>query len=265
MGWGEIIAAAVAAIGMAIDAGFKGEAMKIRQQIADEYGPDILPQLDEAVAQQVGPSAFESMSEGNQTRDIQMDVDAQLQQAYERAGQTPEDLAAYDVARRQVSSRAAQQSQNVAQEAARRGQIGGPLAAVLAEQGGQSELDALAGQGAQIASDARGRGLQALGMRGQNASGIRNQDWRAKSDRASAADLMSRFNASQRQVAEMYNVQVPQQQFNNNMNRLAAQSNALNGVASGWSNAGDAARQTAGGIGNAAISWSRSDDEDDDR
>jgi hypothetical protein len=135
---------------------------------------------------------------------------------------------------------------------------------VLAEQGGQSELDALAGQGAQIASDARGRGLQALGMRGQNASGIRNQDWRAKSDKASAADLMSRFNASQRQIAEMYNVQVPQQQFNNNMNRLAAQSNARNGVASGLSDAGDAARQTAAGISNAALSFGKGAEDADD-
>lgn len=265
MEYAQIIAAAASLIGSLFGAGEDAKAQAIRQQMADEYGADILPALDEMIAEQGGPSAFASASEGTDARNIQMDVDSQLRDAYERAGQTPEDQAAYDVARRGVSSRAAQQSQNVAQESARRGQIGGPLAAVLAEQSGQSELDALAGMNAQIASDARGRGLQALGMRAQNASGVRSQDWRAKSDRATAADLMSRFNASQRQVAAQYNAQLPQTRYTNNLARLAGRNNALAGVASGHETAGAAARQTGAGLGNAALSYGSAWDDEDDK
>ena len=263
MEYAQIIAAAASIIGSLIGAGEDAKAQAIRQQMADEYGADILPGLDEMVAEQAGFSALGA--EDTDARNIQMDVDSQLRDAYERAGQTPEDVAAYDVARRGVSSRAAQQSQNVAQESARRGQIGGPLAAVLAEQSGQSELDALAGMNAQIASDARGRGLQALGMRAQNASGVRSQDWRAKSDRATAADLMSRFNASQRQVAAQYNAQLPQTQYTNNLARLAGRNNALAGVASGHETAGAAARQTGAGLGNAALSYGSAWDDEDDK
>ena len=87
------------------------------------------------------------------------------------------------------------------------------------------------------------------------ASGRRGMDWNVQSDKATATDLMNRFNASQRQGAEMYNVGLPQQQFDNNMDRLAAQSAARGGQAAGMDRAAAGTRQQAAGIGNAALSY----------
>ncbi len=240
---------------MLISSGQEAEAQKLRTKLAAEYGPQILPDLDKATAQQSGQSAFESTQANDQGRETQLGVDAELANIYDTGGQTTADEAAYDVARRGVSQRAASQAGDIGIEAARRGQTGSGLGAVLAAQSGQGELEALAGLNANIASDARGRALQALQARGQMAGQMRGQDWSQLSDKANAADLMNRFNASQRQGAEMYNVGIPQQQYENNMGRLAAQSGAINGQANGLDRQAAATRQTGAGLANSTLSY----------
>ncbi len=253
--WEAIIGAATAAIGAFISAGQEGEAQKLRAKIAAEYGPEILPDLDRAVAQQSGDSAFQGLAEDDSGRAAQLGVEGELANIYDTGGSTQADQAAYDVARRGVSQRSAQRAGDASMSAAQRGQGAGPLGAVLASQGGQDELEALAGLNADVASQGRQRALQALQARGQMAGQRRGQDWGVQTDRASAADLMNRFNASQRQTAEMYNVGLPQQQYDNNMQRLAAQNAARSGQAAGIDRQAAGTRQTAAGIGNAAVSY----------
>lgn len=255
MGYAEIIAAAVAAIGAFISAGMEGEAQRLRAQIAAEYGPEILPDLDKAIAQEAGPSAFQNLQEDDTGRLAQLDVEAELANIYDTGGRTQEDEAAYDVARRGVSQRAAQRAGDIQLQAAQRGQSAGQLGAVLASQAGQDELEALAGLNAEVAQSGRQRALQALMSRGSLAGQRRGQDWQSLSERANATDLMNRFNASQRQGAEMYNVGIPQQQFDNNMARLAAQGAARSGQAGGIDRGAQGVRQTAAGVANSAVSY----------
>ncbi len=191
-----------------------------------------------------------------------MGVDEELANIYDTGGNTAADEAAYDVARRGVSQRAASQAGDIGIEAARRGQTGSGLSSVLAAQSGQGELEALAGLNANIANDARGRSLQALLARGQQAGQMRGQDWTQSSGRASAMDLMNRFNASQRQQTGMYNAGLPQQNFENNMNRLGAQGAAINGQAAGIDRSAAATRQTGAGLANGALSYGQAWDED---
>lgn len=255
MGYAEIIAAVVAAITSMVAAGQENEAQRLRERIAAEYGPEILPDLDKAIAQTAGKSAFEGMSEDALGRNTQRDVDAELADIYDSGGRTAEDEAAYDVARRNVSKRAASQAGNVAISAAQRGQTGTGLSAVLASQSGQDELDALAGLNAEVAASGRQRALQALQARAGNAANMRSQDWGVRSDQASAADLMNRFNASQKQGAEMYNVGLGQQQFDNRMAQLGAQSAANGNVAAGIDQQAKGTRQTGAGVANATLSY----------
>ena len=274
MGYAELIAGAVAAIGALISAGKEAEAQKIREQMAAEYGPDILPDLDAAIAEQAGPAALEGMQEDGTGRQAQVDTLAELDNVYQTGGRTDADEAAYKVAGRHVAQRAGQRAGDIGIEAARRGQTGSGLSAVLQAQGGQDELEALASLDAEVASSGRGRALQALGMKGQLASGVRGDDWRAMSGRADATDLMNRFNASQRQQTTLRNAGLSQQQFDNNMNRLAGQGAARSGVAAGLERQGQNVRETAAGLGNAALSFGsawdddggdrRHDDEDED-
>lgn len=263
MEYAAIIAAVVSAIGMLVSAGKEEEAQALREKTAAEYGPEILPDLDAAIAQEVG-SEFASLAEDSTGRAMQLDVDAELADIYDTSGNTAADRAAYDVARRGVSQRAASAAQGNAIEAARRGQTGGVLGGVLASQSGQDELEALGGLNASIASDARSRAMQALMARSSNANTMREMDWGVKSQRASAMDLANRFNATQRQATEMYNKQLPQLQFENNLRRLSGLGAARSGVATGLDAQGAAARQTSAGLGNAALSYGQAWDEDEE-
>lgn len=264
MDYAAIIAAAVSAITLLVSSGQEREAQELRTRLTAEFGPEILPDLDKAIAEQAGGSAFEGLSANDQGRQAQLGVADELANIYDTAGQTPADEAAYDVARRGVSQRAASQKGDLGIEAARRGQNGSGLASVLAMQSGQGELEALAGLNADIASSGRQRALQALLGRGQMAGQMRGQDWEEASTGASATDLMNRFNASQRQAAGMYNAQLPQTQFQNNMDRLGAQGAAINGQASGIERQAAGTRQTGAGVANSALSYGQSWDWDND-
>jgi hypothetical protein len=255
---GAIIGAFVALLGTLISSGKEAEAQHLRQQIADQYGPDILPEIDRQIAQETGKSAFETSQMPAQGRAAQVDVDQELANIYDTAGNTAADQSAYDLARRNVSRVASTNSANAGLSAARRGQAGGGLGAILASQSGQDELDALAGLDAQMAADSRSRGLAALNARAGNASSLRGGDWRELEGRASAIDLNNRFNASQRTGAAQWNAGIPQQNFNNEITRLSGRSAAVNGVAQGMDRSADAVRQTAGGVGNAAASYGQS-------
>ena len=131
---------------------------------------------------------------------------------------------------------------------------------MLASQSGQDELEALAGLNAEVASSGRARALQALQARAPQAQAMRGQDWGVKQDRASATDLMNRFNAGQRQQTGMYNAGLAQQQYDNNMLRLSGQSAAVNGQAAGYEREGNNARQTGAGLANSALSYGQAYD-----
>lgn len=266
MGYAEIIAAAVAAIGMLVGAGKDAEAQALRQRIADEFGPEILPELDAAVAEQAGPAS--DRTESDDMRREQLGTLSELDDVYQSGGRTAADEAAYTVAGRKVAQRAGQQAGDISLEAARRGQTGSGLGATLATQAGQNELEALASLDADVASSGRGRALQALGMKGQLASGVRGDDWRALSGEADATDLMNRFNATQRQQMTLRNAGLAQQRFDNLMRQRAAHGAALSGVAGGLNQQGQDARQTAAGVGNSVLSygsaWDEPEEDEDD-
>lgn len=268
MGFGEVFGAVVAAIGMFYSMGKDEEAASLRRRMAAEFGDEILPELDKAVAQEAGSSAFQGLTEDSTGRREQLDVMDELQAIYDTGGMTPGDQAAANQASRQVSSRAASRAGGIGLEAARRGGSQN-MAAVLGAQSGQDELEALAGLNADIVASSRQRALQALQARGGMAGQLRGQDWNVASDRASAMDVQNRFNASQRQAAEMYNVGIPQMRFNNQMALKGARNAANEGVAQGAERMGAAGRQTAAGVGNAAVSygqawdWGQDDKEHD--
>lgn len=263
-----VIAAIAGIVGQLFAMGKTAEAQRIREQAAAEYGPEILPQIDEVVAQEAGASAMGGLREDDAIRQQELQTLEDLATEYETGGMSPADVAALRSAQRDVSRRAASQSASVAQDLARRGQAGGSLAGVLASQVGQDELEALADMEADVVASGRNRAMQALMARGNLAGEVRGQDWRAMSDRAQAQDLMNRFNASQRQATGLYNAGLPMQRFGANMQRLGGLNAARMGVAQGAQAQGQDFRQMMGGMGNAALSfgqaWDETQDEEDE-
>lgn len=263
MDYAAIIAAAASVVGGLLGAGKDAEAQRIRDQMAAQYGPDILPHLDKAVAEQAGPSALTQSQVPQQGRETQLDLDQELKSIYDNAGTTPQDEAAYTLAKRKVNEQAAAQAGDVALSAARRGQGASPLAAVLASQVGQDSLESLAGMDAQQASDSRQRAMQALMGRASNANAMRGQDWQQFEGINSAADLMNRFNASQRQQVGLRNADLSQQAYQDNLQRLAGLQAAETGQAQGLNQQGQTYRQAAAGVGNAALSYGSGWDDTD--
>lgn len=255
MEYAAVIAAVAGVVSSLIGAGKDGEAQALRERLAAEFGPGILPRLDEAVAQEAGRSGHDAIREDPATRQAQVDVLAQLDDVYRTGGQTSADEAAFDAAKRRVAASARGRMADIQMDAARRGQAGGSLGAILATQSGQDELDALASMDSEIATSGRQRALQALLARGGLAGQLRGDDYRLAAGRADANDMMNRFNASQRQQAALYNAQLPMQAFDANMRRMLGRAGVTEGVASGMERAGEAARQTGAGIGNAAMDF----------
>jgi len=255
MDYAALIAAVAGIIGGLVAAGKEGEAQQLRLKMVAQYGPEILPDLEKAVAEQAGDSQFADLAPDQRAQATQDEVSSQMSDIYDTAGQTSQDEAAYDVARRGVSQRASSNAGNIAISGARRGVGNSGVGAALASQSGQDELEALAGLNAQIAASGRDRALQALTARGGLATSQRGQSWNEASGKASAMDLMNRFNASQRQAAGMYNAGLPQQNFDNILRLNQARDGATAGVVGGLEKQGDDARQTAAGVGNSALSY----------
>lgn len=248
MEYAAIIAGAISAITALVSMGQEAEAQRLRKSISAQYGEEVGTMLDDALAQEAGKSGFEGLTEDSTGRQTQLDVDQELANIYDSGGRTQEDEAAFNVARRGVSQRAAQRASDAAITAAQRGQTAGPMGAVLASQSGQDELEALAGLNAEVAASGRQRALQALQARGQMAGQMRGQDWQQLSERANATDLMNRFNASQRAGFQ-------QNQIDNRMGLADRQAAAISGEAAGLAGQAAGTRQMGAGLANSALSY----------
>lgn len=243
------IAAAVALIGQLVSSGQEAQAQAVRQGIADKFGAEALPHLDQVVAQQLGPEVAARYSAATQAKSSQADALRLLGNEVDSHGETVDDKGAYLRSAQATAGQEAGQRSALLRQMAARGLGGSGVEAALVNQGGQQAIDRGAAANLTEASDARSRMLASIGQLGQLSSTARGQD----TDALKAQDAITMFNARARQDAAAGNNAIAQEGFTNRMNRDSAQSNALNGVATGLDNAAAATRQTAGGVGQAAI------------
>lgn len=243
---GIAAAAAIAAagIGRAVASGKEAEAKKLYDQAVEDYGDEILPHLNKNLEGKLPESAFKNItqSEGRQgLRETYKD----LRDVYQNEGTTSADQAAMDLARKETTSRAAQQYAQIQQALAARGQANNPaLLASMYSQTGQNELDALSTANMQSQIAARQRALQALGQAGGMAQAMGQQDMEA----ANAMDRINMFNFDKRQ-------QMRQQDFLDTMAQRDARNAARNKIAEYYMRQGDRDMQTAGQVGSAISSF----------
>lgn len=255
MEFGAIAGTAAAVIGQLINMGMQVEAQNLRQRIANQYGPDILPELDRVTAQEVAKTSFGDIKEDSSLRNTQTKAIDALMQAYDQGGNTPADIAAMQLANDTVSRNAVGGQMALEQSLAQRG-IGTSPAGLASRQSTQQDrLATLGGMARQNAVDARQRALQAL-MGGASLAGdVRQTDYQHAANQAQAQDALNQFNASARERAANANNNLALSAYDANMQRLAAQSNALNGVATGYQNLGQQAANMGAGVGQAALTW----------
>lgn len=246
--YAAIIAAAAAVIGALIAAGQDAEAQRIRSQTAAKYKDLPLPVLDRVVAQKLPPDAADRYLKATQSTQAQGDVLAKFMDVVNQKGETAEDRAAYLRMQNEAGGIANAAQSAVQRGLAARGLAGSGLSAALQQQGAQAAANAANAAGVQSAADARQRYLQALQQSGALASQMRGQELSAYQ----AQDAINQFNARQQAEADARNQMLPQQQFDNEMTKLAGEANANAGVASGYERGAQGTRSTAAGVGNAA-------------
>jgi len=259
--WGAIIAAGAAIIGALISAGKDAEAAAIRQSIADKYRDLPLPQLDKAVSHRLPPEAAARYEKATQATKAQSDVLGRYQEILDEKGETADDRAAYLRMRNAAAGIASGAQSAVQRGMANRGLGGSGMAFALEQQGAQAAANRANEMGINEASDARARYMDALGKTGGLATSMRGQE----QDAMRAQDAINMFNSRDDAATEAYNLALPQRGFDNSMTKLAGESNASAGVANDYNRAADATRQTAGGIGSAAITAGEAWDERESR
>ncbi len=247
--YAAIIAAAAALIGAAISAGENAKAQAIRQQVADKYKDLPLPVLDHVVAQKLPPDSAAKYMADTQAKSLQSDVLGKYKEEVDSQGETPEDRAAYLRMKMQAGAAGNAAQGAVQRNMANRGLAGSGMSFALQQQGAQSAINGANEMGVKEAADARGRYMAALQAGGAAASTARGQDF----EQNRAMDSINEFNARQQSEADAANNANKQAMFADSMNRLSGEANAQNGVATGLDASAAGARQTAGGIGQAAI------------
>lgn len=199
-------AATAAAVGKAVADGQADEAKKIYDKAVEDYGDDILPELNKKLSKSLPESAFKSIAQ-SEGRQGMRETYSDLRDVYKKEGMTDADQAAMNLARKETSGRASQQYAQLQQQLASRGQANNPiLMAALQADIGASELDALSTANMQSQVAARQRATQALGQAGGMAQAMGQQDVAA----ADAMDRINMFNFDKQQ-------QLRQQDFQNMM------------------------------------------------
>ena len=250
--YAAIIAAAAAVIGALISSGQDAAAAAERQKIADKYRDLPLPVLDKVVAQKLPPDAAARYMKSTQSTQAQSDVLSKYMESVNAKGETPEDRAAVLRMEQEAGGIANAANANVERGLAQRGLAGSGLAFALKQQGAQGAINNANARGIEAAAAASGRYMDALGRAGSMSTSMRGQEM----DAMRAQDAINEFNARQQSDADFRNQQIPQQNFDNSMTKLAGEANATNQVASGYERGAAGTRSAAAGVGNAAATMS---------
>ncbi len=247
--YAAIIAAAAALIGAAIASGDEAKARAIRQGIADKYKDLPLPVLDKVVAQKLPPDAAERYMKSTQATEAESTVLGKFMDEVKAKGETADDRAAYLRMQNEASGIYGSAQSGVQREMANRGLSGSGMEFALMQDGAQGAANRANESGIQAAADARARYMESLKGAGGLSTSMRNQELSS----LKAQDEINMFNARQQSNADLYNASLSQRNYDNAMSHLAGESNALNGVANDYNTSANNTMNTAGGIGQSAL------------
>lgn len=104
-------------------------------------------------------------------------------------------------------------------------------------------------QGMGIAADNERRAMQALGMQGDAARALSNDKLGLHTTQANARDRVNQFNTQLiNREQDMNRIHLPQQRYDNRMQKATTQANAANGVANAYNKMAGAAAAGSGGM-----------------
>lgn len=232
----------------------------------------LMPEIE--AAQQLGPSAMESVAVDPALRKAQMNALFQLQQIGSQGGMTATDQAKLAAIESAQNANLRGQMGAIQQNLAARGLSGGMSELVARNIAAQESANRSAQQGLDVKAQAEQRALDAILKSGQLGGQMGQQEFLQQAEQAKAKDIINQFNVqnlqdvaqrniaarnaaqaanaqTQQQIAgqnvglrnqaQMYNLGLPQQQFQNQLGRATGQAQGIQNVAS--AEAANAARQ----------------------
>lgn len=217
-------------------------AMRGLQEVDD-------PVLRQMQAEQLGPSAYEDIRVDPALEGAQYGALGELDRIAQGGGLTLEDKVNLNQIEREQAQQNQARRQGILNLLARQGVNTGGASVAMQLGGAREQAERAALAGANTAADARRRATEAVLKRGQLAGQQRGQSFQEQDRRAAARDAIARYNASAREGAQRYNLGIPQQQFNNQMQRAQAIANASNGQAGFYQSQADRTRGMASDIG----------------
>jgi hypothetical protein len=201
--------------------------------------------------EQMGDSSLAGVKVDPRLKDAQSDALGAVQRVGREGGLTAEDRAKMLAAQNMVAQQERSQRGAIVQNMQARGMggSGAELAAQLANQ--QGSANRLNQAGTDMAAEAQKRALQAMVQGGQMAGQMRAQDYGEQSDLARARDEIARFNTQNRNQSQIYNSQLQQQQFQNQMAKQGALADARSKMAARYDDKAKRRSQMGAGAGGA--------------
>lgn len=187
-------------------------------------------QAEQEALSELGPSAYESLSEDPRLRVEQMRTLSALRELADAGGMDPQARAA--LAETQAAGAAQERAQrgSILDQFSRRGGGSGNqalLAALVSQQGAAQRAGM---EGLQAAGDASARRYRALMDAGNVAGQVRGQDYGVASDRAGAMDRVSAYNAANRQQVAARNTDRKQRTSEGNIGRQYERAGMVGGT-----------------------------------
>ena len=233
--------------------------------ILKEYYPDLYQQVMNIVpeaeaAQMMGPSAYEKVTADPALKQAQMNALIKMQQIGDQGGMTATDQARLAQIQQQTEGALKGQQGAIMQNLATRGLSGGMTELVARNQAAQEAANRQAQQGLDVKAQAEQRALQAIMQSGQLGGQMNQQDIAQQQALAQARDAISKFNVAnvqdvgqrnvaarnqaqqmnqqnqqnianlnvgQKNQAQQYNLNIPQQQYANQMAKATGQATGL--------------------------------------
>ncbi len=249
--YGSLIQAGVNLVG-AMEAGklTAEQFALLKKQLADMAGIP-LPQLEQVIATHRGPSAMSQIPQDAALRSKQMESLGGLQDIIDQGGMTLDDRVAQEEAMSRAAGADRSTRAGIASDLQQRGQLDSGANLVLQGQAAQSNMNANRQSGMEAAAAAQHRKLQALDDVSRTAGSVRGQDFSEASAKAAAQDQIDAWNAGSAEKANYYNAGLPQQQFNNQMQKASGQAGASNNLAGAYGNEAQGVRNQFAGYGQA--------------
>jgi len=245
------------------------QAQNIPLPVLKEYYPELYKQIatlnpEMETSLKMGPSAMDNVSVDPRLRQAQMNALLKMQDIGANQGMTAQDKLNASQAQAEMAANVQGQTGAIQQQMATRGLSGGMSEMVAKQLAAQQGANRQADMGMQSKAQGESRALQALMQSGQLGGQMGQQDFSQQAQQAQAKDMINKFNLQNQQgimsqntqtrnqaaaanasgaqnvhnqnvgasnSAQQYNLNIPQQQYANQMSKYGLQASAGQGAA----------------------------------